>query len=714
MIGAPAARAQNLIFNGGFTSGEGDLPLGWKTDQWAGQAGTAFEWKHPEGGLGAVVVRNPKANDARWMQAVRVEPERWYRLSGYVRAVNVDPSGPGASLSLLEGFDRGQEVKGPDSGWQPVALWFKTQPGQTTVSVACRLGTFGGTAVGEAWCTGVELNAQAAPPLNADYVYGPVEESTTPVGLPASLFLIALLAYGLARYGRLPQEVGLRERFLLDAALLAVLVVKIIIAPRFQYKIDVNAYAAWALKLAEEGPSRFYAPGYFADYPPGYMYVLWWLGLASKAFRVAWNAPAFVILLKLPALLADFAVARLIFARLRSRGARLAWMAGLAFALNPALVLDSAVWGQTDSVLGLLTLLAFLAQGERRFELSWMFAALAVLTKPQALILVPLLALWPWGWWKSGRPVSAALAALATVFVVADPFRGEKPWRWLIDLYSGTAGYYAETSVNAMNAMALLFGMRHSDSDGLLGLSAQMWGFALGGLLGLAFLAPYLWRRTRTLHAALFASATLVSFLCLTRMHERYLYPFFVFAGLLGVSGATGAIYWALSALFFVNELAVYLFQEGANAGPDWLWRSVSALNLGALAAWLVATWRIAQGRLVPPGAPALDDDDAIPEPTVEPAKPAALSSPSAGPLEPASERPPTLERGLVALLAGGEVPLADAVGVVPALGEDLGDEAVLERDAGRDPREARAELGDRRHPVRRGVAPGQERGARR
>ena len=66
-------------------------------------------------------------------------------------------------------------------------------------------------------------------------------------------------------------------------------------------------------------------------------------------------------------------------------------------------------------------------------------------------------------------------------------------------------------------------------------------------------------------------------------------------------------------------------------------------------------------------------------------------AEPPVEPLEPAPERPPALERREVALLTGREVPLPDAVRVVAALGQDLGDEPVLERDAGRDAGEARS-----------------------
>jgi Gpi18-like mannosyltransferase/4-amino-4-deoxy-L-arabinose transferase-like glycosyltransferase len=621
------ARADLLVHNGAFIEGAGAQPSGWTTAQWSPTLGTTFEWRQPTADqLGVAIVRNPVGNDARWEQVVRVQPETWYHLSGSLRARQVTGSGFGASLAVMGGFETSRELKGEDSGWQQVSMWFKTKAGQTEATIACRLGNYGQIAAGEAWCTGIELTAVGAPPLNADFVYGPIDESTTPVGVPAAAGMIALLALALYLYGRLPADVTLGERLTLHAVLLALLVAKILVAPHFQYRVDVGSYSAWAMKLAAEGPARFYAPGYFADYPPGYMYVLWAVGLLGKLLRASWQTNGFLTLLKLPALLADLAVARLLFARLRPGRKRLAWTAALAFALNPALLLNSTIWGQTDSVLGLLTLLAFLALGDRRFELAWSLAALAVLTKPQALLIVPLFALWPWGWWKSGRPLSALLAAFATVYVVADPFRGDRPWTWLVDLYTGTTGYYAETSVNAMNLPSLLFGMRRHDADVVLGMTTQAWGFAIGLTLGLLFLVPYLRRRTRALHAGLVAAAMLVTFMCLTRMHERYLYPYFVFAALLGVAGPNGVLYWLLSALFFANQLLVYLYQQDASAGPVWLWRSVAVAGTLAVGAWLLFYWRVASGRATLPAGEALDEDDARWQDSLDAARTAAAA----------------------------------------------------------------------------------------
>ncbi|MGH2489576.1 MAG: hypothetical protein ACRDFR_08170, partial [Candidatus Limnocylindria bacterium] len=60
------------------------------------------------------------------------------------------------------------------------------------------------------------------------------------------------------------------------------ILVAAVILPQSGLHNDITAFSAWALRLADVGPGEFYAPGYFADYPPGYMYVLWVLGEISR------------------------------------------------------------------------------------------------------------------------------------------------------------------------------------------------------------------------------------------------------------------------------------------------------------------------------------------------------------------------------------------------------------------------------------------------
>jgi len=611
LLGAPSpAAAQNLLRNGNFSQGAAEKPASWISDLWARNVGTEFRWEAPEQGLGIVVIESRKPNDARWTQSARVKARTWYHLSGWVRGKNVSAAGLGANLSIMRGFDNAGGLHGEDTGWRKVSMYFRTNPGEELVTVACRLGGYGQESSGEVQCTGIDLSEVGGPPAHAAFIYGDRNPEQEASGIPAGMAILLLLAFAVVKFGWPTADTPKPELGILAVILVLILVAKVLIAPLYSYRVDLGTYAAWASRLAQLGPANFYASGYFADYPPGYMYALWAVGGAVKALGIAWSSATAIILLKLPALLADFAIAWLTYIRLRPGGKSLAWGAALAFALNPALILNSAVWGQTDSILSLLLLLAFLAQGKRQFELSFALLVLAILTKPQALLVAPLFIFWPWGWWRSGRPVTTALIALATTFLIADPFRSGRPWSWLIELYSGTAGNYAETSVNAMNLAAVLFGMRGQDAVLHGGLPAQAWGFIIGLGIGLGFLVAYLRARDRVSYTQLLAAATLVAFVCLTRMHERYLYPFFVFAGLLGVSGRNGILYWLLSGLFLTNELVVYLEQAQATAGPVWLWQSVGVLTTLGMLAWLALATKTGKGTFEPPGAAVLKIDD--------------------------------------------------------------------------------------------------------
>ena len=82
--------------------------------------------------------------------------------------------------------------------------------------------------------------------------------------------------------------------------------------------------------------------------------------------------------------------------------------------------------------------------------------------------------------------------------------------------------------------------------------------------------------------------------------------------------------------------------------------------------------------------------------------------------LEPAAERPVLLRRGIVHLVLGTEVPLADDVGVPAEFAEDSRDHRALTGDVAAGVREPRRRLGDARHRVRGVITPCQETRTRR
>ena len=78
------------------------------------------------------------------------------------------------------------------------------------------------------------------------------------------------------------------------------------------YAADIGTFSAWAGHAAD-GLTSFYSPGYFADYPPGYIYLLWVIGKLRLVLGIDFDTPAFLVLLKLPAILADIATAGILF-----------------------------------------------------------------------------------------------------------------------------------------------------------------------------------------------------------------------------------------------------------------------------------------------------------------------------------------------------------------------------------------------------------------
>ena len=60
--------------------------------------------------------------------------------------------------------------------------------------------------------------------------------------------------------------------------LLAGLILRLALAFLPGFGTDLGSFRAWSSQLADHGPWNFYDGGFFADYAPGYLYVLWFIG----------------------------------------------------------------------------------------------------------------------------------------------------------------------------------------------------------------------------------------------------------------------------------------------------------------------------------------------------------------------------------------------------------------------------------------------------
>ncbi|AET69082.1 putative integral membrane protein [Desulfosporosinus orientis DSM 765] len=288
------------------------------------------------------------------------------------------------------------------------------------------------------------------------------------------------------------------------------------------HSFDLNLFKNWATTAANN-LSQVYQGRSASDYPPFYIYVLLIVG---KLGNLPALSPYYTLLLKLPSILADLASSFLLFKLAKKYlTLELSLLISAFYAFNPAILLNSAVWGQVDSFFTLLILAAIVLLSERRIGLATVFFASAVLMKPQGIIFLPVLffelirqkSLKSW--------LKVLSSGIVTAVVILLPFAWNLGSLWIFKLYASTLGEYPYASVNAFNFFSLLGKNFTSDAASFLGLSYHNWGLAAIVLLTLAAWFLYIKGKSREYAgaAALILIAGVFSFS--TRMHERYLFP---------------------------------------------------------------------------------------------------------------------------------------------------------------------------------------------
>ncbi|MBQ8072481.1 MAG: phospholipid carrier-dependent glycosyltransferase [Clostridia bacterium] len=489
--------AENLLANGSFeeTDAQGNL-IGWSEDAYILEEGyTVFSVQAEEGNSDNHVasIRNIGANDARFSQTVSVEPESLYRFSGLIKAKNVQ-DGRGANLSIEGLYVFSESVFDTDGVWQRIEWYGETGEDQTTVTLFARLGGYSGESTGQAWFDDLRLEEVDAVPGDGIAsrwytqkqigVYEEDEEDLQPSGASAawprlillSLFytIIALtcLQHLRARAFHHPEaSADLSEdrkgKAVFIAGLLAALLLRMVISFYVSgYMVDVNCFLSWGGTMADVGPLRFYPATSFCDYPPAYTYILglnalvckWIPGLSEGAVRVVYRF--------IPALcdvLSCMVLERFFARRASSLPAFLRRGAILLLAFHPVTIMNSAAWGQMDSALALLILLVAVWAIEGRWHLALPCYMLAVLVKPQALMLgfLGLTAfLLCWIRQKSNRHsmLWGIGAAFAVLLIIVVPFSIHQDPFWIVSQYSETLASYPYATVNTANFYYLFDG----------------------------------------------------------------------------------------------------------------------------------------------------------------------------------------------------------------------------------------------------------------
>lgn len=291
------------------------------------------------------------------------------------------------------------------------------------------------------------------------------------------------------------------------------------------YVADQAIFLRWAEMVRTWGLARAYQAGGI-DYPPLYLYVLDGYARLAQALHVDLRPGS--LWAKLPGIL-TYALF-MPFLWLLSRGLRedKRRLAMAAYALNPVLIFDTAVWGQVDVIDATLSLMAVWLVRKRPLFAGVAFG-LGLAAKFETVVVLPVLLcaalLVPNRLRRLGE---LALGAFVPLALCALPLAGGGLWPMIRSAYIATTGEYPYLSMNAMNIWFYLFDASPYTSDtapAVLGISYKDVGLALLAAACLAGLV-YLARSRQTLVVRALTAATFVGFsffMLPTEMHERYM-----------------------------------------------------------------------------------------------------------------------------------------------------------------------------------------------
>ena len=549
---------------------------------WNPRSGAAIEvWYAPDG-----TVNGATRSNARWGQIRQLGQ---YRL-GDMRIWRVERSDRWVTFEIQGGPERVRFEVGKDTfpdlfGGQPVSL-----------TLYASAPTVGSSAV-------VVRNPYITVPHQRRYGTGVDSRWFRPVvGAAALLSLLWTVAWARSRLLwriSLPSlrvsEIHARElavAFLVAATSLA-LGWNLSKLPGYPY--DVRSLVVWTWIAREHGPAA--VPGYSLlatpgdawsgqpyaaatyPYPPVPQYLFW---LVGKIARGDQTEQAFKMVSTSIVLVGGIVLYSLL-RRLRVSKAMAVLTTG-AYVFNPAILFDSAIWGQTDSLLALFLLLGVAGIITESASLTWCGILLAFLTKQTGALLAPvLMAL---GIFRLGtrRFAGGLPSAVLVVFLVLTPLF--------------LAGLHPSATYRPFVTKALEFGtIRSMDpANAVVSQTAFTLWSAVTGLTGLHgwaqqafpdYVATPFGLSYFTLSRVVFALFVFTLTFILFRARGAYS-P--------GVVFLTVAAYAVAAAVLLTRVHARYLYFGVlfAVASQPWMPRALGIATLGALTgSMLVAMWGV-------------------------------------------------------------------------------------------------------------------------
>lgn len=286
---------------------------------------------------------------------------------------------------------------------------------------------------------------------------------------------------------------------------------------------DINIFKMWAQMTETYGLKNMYHVGAFLDYPPGYIYILYATNIIRKILNVSYDSIIYTFFIKIPPIIADIVSVLFIYKIANENiDKKQSLLLSICIAFCPAMIFNSAVWGQVDSYYTLLLVLTLYFISKNSVVKAAIFYALAFMTKPQALLFGPVLLFWVIEKKSFKIFFKAVSTGILTIWALALPFSQSLNPLWLIDLYKNTFGGYPYMTVNGYN-LYMILGQNWKPLSDIVGSNwinpivilitflLCIWGYFCQKNKGKIFTTSIIF--------------ITVFFNFCTMMHERYMFP---------------------------------------------------------------------------------------------------------------------------------------------------------------------------------------------
>ena len=321
--------------------------------------------------------------------------------------------------------------------------------------------------------------------------------------------------------------ISIKKHKLLFLILAIGLVIRIVLN-NIVYSKDAESFVFWGKYLQDHSVASLYEflPGGFTPLPPFYYYVARFLAQTVSFLDLWGNEWATYLIFKIPPFLAEILLAVLIY-RFVAKYINKSWAtASFAFYfLHPAILYNTAVFGQIDSFVVSLAFVAVMLIIAKKYTAALSFYALGSLSKLQDLAILPLIAfLTPVD--KSIRKLAiAAFAAFSIAILPFLPILLDKGFVWAALYFKELPNWYPYTSVYTYNLWAFSGFLTPDKTKFLELVPYRLLGLAFYWVIAILIILPFLKSQNRKPKIILFAAFLLFFDFAFfsTRIHSRYL-----------------------------------------------------------------------------------------------------------------------------------------------------------------------------------------------